>query len=161
MDSKDITFRLGRLADADRIALISRDLIETGLGWSWTPARVARNIRCKDTVTLIASNRKRMIAFAIMYFGQQEAHLNLLGVRSEYQRQGIGYRLMEWLEKSALVAGIATLSLEVRTFNHGARHFYRRLGFREIAHLPGYYSGLESAIRMIRELRKPVSGPAP
>jgi ribosomal-protein-alanine N-acetyltransferase len=160
MDFENITLRLGRLSDAERIALMSRDLIETGLGWSWTPARVARNIGCKDTVTLIACVQKRTIAFAIMYFGQVEAHLNLLAVQPNYQRCGIGRRLMEWLEKSALVAGIVTVSLEVRVYNHGARRFYRKLGFSESAYLPAYYSGLESAIKMIRKLGGSVSRPA-
>lgn len=157
MDSENIVIRLGRLSDADQIAVMSRDLIETGLGWSWKPARVAKNIRCKDTVTVVGCDPKRMVAFAIMHFGEEQAHLNLLAVRPDYRHRGVGRRLMEWLEKSARVAGIATLILEVRANNHGARRFYRKLGFQEIAYLPGYYNGFESAVRMSRELRKPIS----
>ena len=37
-------FRLATAADAVPIARMSRDLIEQGLGWSWTPLRVARSI---------------------------------------------------------------------------------------------------------------------
>jgi ribosomal-protein-alanine acetyltransferase len=152
MDSENITVRLGKLADANQIALMSRDLIERGLGWSWTPRRVAKNIRCKDTVTVIACDQRRMIAFAIMYFGEHEAHLSLLAVQPLYQGRGIGRRLMDWLEKSSRVAGIASQSLEVRANNQGARRFYRRLGFREDALLPLYYNGRESAVKMVREL---------
>src|SRR6266568_2195447 len=42
MNAKNITLRPGRPADAARIAAMSRDLIESGLGWSWGPERVAR-----------------------------------------------------------------------------------------------------------------------
>ncbi len=36
---------------------MSRDLIESGLGWSWGPERVARSIANKDTFTLLACDR--------------------------------------------------------------------------------------------------------
>jgi ribosomal protein S18 acetylase RimI-like enzyme len=41
----------------------------------------------------------------------------------------------------------------VRSNNTGARRFYRSLGFQEVALLPRYYSGVESAIWMARDLR--------
>src|SRR5258707_11988311 len=65
---------------------MSRDLIETGLGWSWGPDRVARSIANKDTFTLLACDHDRVVAFAIMYFGDEHAHLNLLAVRPSHQR---------------------------------------------------------------------------
>src|SRR5207249_816674 len=68
MNAKNIILRPGRTVDAARIAAMSRDLIETGLGWSWGPDRVARSIANKDTSTLLACDRDRVVAFAIMYF---------------------------------------------------------------------------------------------
>jgi hypothetical protein len=40
----------------------------------------------------------------------------------------------------------------VRAGNQGAQLFYKRLGYRTIAHLPGYYQGIEAALRMGRDL---------
>jgi ribosomal-protein-alanine N-acetyltransferase len=54
MPPRHITVRLATLADAAEIAALSRELIETGLGWSWTRARVARNIASSATTTLVA-----------------------------------------------------------------------------------------------------------
>ena len=155
MNAKNITLRPGRPTDAAKIAAMSRDLIETGLGWSWGPDRVARSIANKDTFTLLACDRDRVVAFAIMYFGDEHAHLNLLAVRSSHQRLGIGRRMVEWLTESALAAGIATIHLELRAANTIARGFYRALGFTESAYIPGYYRGREMALRMMRVLRKP------
>jgi ribosomal-protein-alanine N-acetyltransferase len=155
MNAKDITLRPGRPDDAVRIAAMSRDLIETGLGWSWGPDRVARSIANKDTSTLLACERERVVAFAIMYFGDEHAHLNLLAVRQSHQRLGIGRHMIAWLVESAYAAGVATIHLELRASNYTARSFYRSLGFTESAYIPGYYRGREMALRMVRVLRKP------
>jgi ribosomal-protein-alanine N-acetyltransferase len=150
--SQEIELRLATISDAFQIATISRDLIETGLGWSWTPSRVIRSIRRPDTTVLVADAGEQVVGFAIMYFGEEEAHLNLLAVRPDYQGAGVGRRLIEWLETSALVAGISVVYLEVRANNRGAQTFYEKLGYRKIAHVPGYYSGRESALYMARDL---------
>ena len=153
--SESVTLRLARPGESESIAALSRDVIETGLGWTWSPERVARAMRDKNTVTLIAAERGRMVAFAIMYFGDEHAHLSLLAVRPSHQRQGIGRKMLEWLMQSSTVAGIASVHLELRAANHAARRFYRALGFIETAYIPGYYRGKEMALRMMRELRDP------
>jgi ribosomal protein S18 acetylase RimI-like enzyme len=150
-----LNLRLARPPDAEPIALMSRALIESGLdGWSWDPQRVARAIRSNSTNVLVATVERHLIGFAIMEFKDDHAHLSLLAVKSSHQRCGIGNRMMAWLEESALVAGIATINLELRSNNHSARQFYRALGFTETAYLPGYYRGVETALRMTRDIRR-------
>ena len=157
----NVTVRLATPADAGEIAGLSRELIETGLGWSWTRARVARNIASSSTTTLAACGRERLVGFAIMYFGDEHAHLSLLAVRPAYQRAGVGRYLIEWLEESALAAGIGTIRLELRASNRGARRFYGRLGFAEIGRVPEYYGGVETAVRMARDIRRGTNAPVP
>lgn len=147
------TLRLARPADAGIIAGMSRELIEGGLGWSWRPQRVVAQIHCPETAVLVAEAQRCVIGFAIMHFGTDVAHLNLLAVARARQRLGIGRQLMEWLESSARVAGIQCIRLEVRASNRAGRAFYRTLGYREIAIAPRYYRGREAAIRMERGLR--------
>jgi len=150
---QSIELELARLADASRIAAMSRDLIEMGLGWSWTPARVARQIRCPDTSVLVARAQRATAGFAIMQFQREIAHLNLFAVAPSYRRRGIGTCLLRWLEESAFVAGVATVQLEVRAGNRAAQAFYSKRGFEEVMLLPGYYRGRETALRMARFLR--------
>lgn len=90
--------------------------------------------------------------FAVMEFGDETAHLNLLAVRPRFQRRGIARRMIEWLEASCRTAGIQVVYLELRAANRGARQFYQSLGYREIARVPRYYGGRETAIRMARDL---------
>ncbi len=70
-------------ADASRIALMSRDYVEEGLGWGWTPARVARSIRDRATNVVLAEHRTELAGFGIMKYLDDEAHLLLFAVRPE------------------------------------------------------------------------------
>jgi ribosomal-protein-alanine N-acetyltransferase len=169
MTPRAITLRPAEPRDAQAIALMSRDLIEAGLGWKYDAARVLRAIRGRETLAVVACEGARSAArgaiagFAIMEVGDERAHLVLLAVRPAHRRLGIGQRLMEWLLQSARIAGMASIHLELRVGNEAARRFYRAMGFYETVLVPGYYRGgegrKEGAVRMLRVLRAP--GPAP
>ncbi len=151
--SRNLTLKLAAPADIGVIAVMSRELIETGLPWTWTPERVARNLSQPDTLVLTARDAATLAGFSIMQFGEERAHLSLLAVRPDYQRQGIARRMLDWLTASALTAGIASIHLELREINLGARRFYLSQGFAETARISGYYRGVETAVRMLRDIR--------
>jgi ribosomal protein S18 acetylase RimI-like enzyme len=148
------TLGLARPADAREIAEMSRDLIEHGLTWSWTPARVQHFISGPESSVVVARRERHMAAFAIMHFGDEVAHLNLLAVAPEHRRQGLGRQLMSWLTTTAIEAGVFRINLELRTNNVGARTFYENLGFDQLGIVQGYYQGREAALRMSRRLAK-------
>jgi ribosomal-protein-alanine N-acetyltransferase len=152
MTSSELTLRLARPAEAAAIASLSRDLIEYGLPWRWTSMRVAASIRAAEVNVLVARIHCKIAGFAIMRYGEDDAHLDLLAVAPPYRRSGVGRQLLEWLEKCAVVAGIFSVALEVRAGNEGAQRFYERLGYHTLVHLPGYYQGVEAALRMGRDL---------
>ncbi len=156
--SPTIEMNLASSSDAVQLAAMSRDLLEKGLDWSWTATRVRRSIRCDETSVVVARVGGTIVGFAMMEFGTDESHLNLLAVEPAYRLGGVGRRLVRWLEKSALVAGISVVHLEVRATNPGAVAFYRRLGYETIGRVGNYYCGREDAIRMARDLLP--NGPA-
>ena len=153
----DYRFELAAPRDAQRIAALSRHLIEGGLRPTWPADRVLCHIKRTDSVVLTARFQGpltvQLAGFAIMQFGDDRAHLNLLAVEGGHQRRGLGRRLMGWLHDSALVAGTFELGLELRANNVGARRFYESLGYKAGALIPGYYQGLEDAQRMSCDLR--------
>jgi ribosomal-protein-alanine N-acetyltransferase len=176
-----ITIRLADPRDAQAVALMSRDFIESGLGWKYDAPRVLKAIRDRETLAIVACEggktapqgrsaaataaaRDALAGFAIMEIGEERAHLVLLAVRPSHRRMGIGQRMLEWLLESARVAGMASVHLELRAGNDAARRFYRAMGFYETVLVPGYYRGVEGgrkegALRMLRVLRVP--GPVP
>jgi ribosomal protein S18 acetylase RimI-like enzyme len=149
--------RIATAADAYEIAVMSRCLIEIGLrGWTWHPDRVARAIQARETNVIVAESARLRVGVGIMEFGEKSAHLSLLAVKPTHQRCGLGRRMMAWLEEAAVTAGVTTITLELRTNNFAARCFYRILGFREATYIPGYYRGVETALRMTRDIRRAV-----
>ena len=149
----EVRIRLAASADALRIARMSRDLIEQGLGWSWTAARVRQSIDDAQTnVVLALGIDGTLLAFAIMKYRDDDAHLLLLAVQPAQQRRGIGTALVAWLETVAVTAGAQRICLEARVTNAAARAFYARLGYIEAQVVPGYYQGREASVRMSKEL---------
>jgi ribosomal-protein-alanine N-acetyltransferase len=88
-----------------------------------------------------------------MRYGDDVAHLNLLAVDPNHRRRGVARKLMLWLEETALNAGTFIVGLELRATNPVALTFYTSLGYRELGRVSGYYQGIETAIRMARDVR--------
>ncbi|HEX5160876.1 MAG TPA: GNAT family N-acetyltransferase [Steroidobacteraceae bacterium] len=151
----DASIRLANPADAAEIAALSRDQIEQGLGWSWTTARVARAIRDPETNVAVVRDTRSLLAFGIMSYRDQAAHLLLFAVRESHQRLGIGSAILRWLEDVAREAGIRQIHVECRRNNSVARNFYGEHGYHEHVISPGYYQGVEDAVRMEKWLRPP------
>jgi ribosomal-protein-alanine N-acetyltransferase len=148
----DVSLRLAHPAEAETIACWSRELIEQGLRWRWTASRVAAGIRAPNVNVLVACAPDGIAGFGIMRYGKDDAHLDLLGVIPRFRGSGIGKRLLRWLEECALVGGNFDVQLEVRAGNEPAQLFYGAMGYSTIAHIPGYYDGIEGAYRMRRDL---------
>ena len=149
---ESLILRAAHVSDAGAIASMSRLLVEHGLKWRWTTARVKRSIRDRETMVLVASIEGAQCGFAIMKFRDEESHLFLMAVLPRFQRAGVGTALLGWLDKSCRTAGIRNIRVELRTSNRPARLFYRRAGFRLARQVPGYYDDRETADVMVRSL---------
>lgn len=155
---QDYRLEPARLNDAPRLAAMSRALVESGLRPAWGAERIGWHVRHPESMVLTARSDRTIAGFAIMRYADEIAHLNLLAVDPAHRRRGIARRLVTWLEETALTAGTFIVRLELRAQNSAAQDFYRALGYREVGHVPGYYQGIEAAIRMERDVR--ISRPA-
>lgn len=142
-----------RRGDAELLAAMSQVHIERGLKPAWGASRIRWHMRDADSVVLTARVGPTVAGFAIMRYGEDVAHLNLLAVAPGHRRRGVARALVQWLEETALTAGAFVIGLELREGNEAARALYRALGYRELGQIPGYYQGVEAAIRMMRDVR--------
>ncbi len=141
-----------KIRDATQIGHLSRTIIEYELGWSWTPQRIIKKIKDKNTNVVVAVEGNHVVGFAVMGYLENEAHLDLFGVDPDYQRKGVGTKLIAWVEKTALVSGIGIIYLETRLKNETGRKFYQKLGYKNIQRIHQYYGGKETAIRLAKDL---------
>jgi ribosomal protein S18 acetylase RimI-like enzyme len=144
--------RLATPHDARAIAELSRDAIEHGLRWRYTPDRILVAQRSRTTNVAVIHARGCLLAAGIMDYGDLSAHLVLLGVQRAHRRHGLGRRLLAWLEACAVTAGLRAIDLEVREDNPNALAFYRALGYDRVGNVRGYYDGVLDAVRLAKPL---------
>jgi ribosomal-protein-alanine N-acetyltransferase len=152
LEEPTITLQLARLRDVNEIARMSAALIEHGLPPAWTVARVSRQLKHRDSVTVVARTATQLVGFAIMQVGDDKAHLTLLAVLPTARRRGVASKLLTWLHETAMAAGVFVVNLELRAENAQARRFYLSMGYEECGYVRGYYSNIEDAVRMRRDL---------
>ena len=145
--------RLARARNAIQIATMSRDHIEHGLGWKYQPQKILEQMRDDDTNVVVAWHDTSMAGFAIMEYQGFEAHLILFAVQPAYRRQSAGTALLRWLIKTAEVAGVQVIYVELRKSNAVARRFYESIGFKKMEALQGFYQQREDGMRMALDLR--------
>ena len=147
-----VSIELARVRDAIALAAMSRDEVEAGLSWRWTPRAIARAVQAPETEVVLARRDGALAGFGILELGHETAHLVLFAVAPEHRRRGVGRALFEWLHPLAVNAGLGRIRLEVRSRNHEGQAFYRKLGFEPARRLQGYYQGVEDAVEMILRL---------
>lgn len=149
----DVDVRLATAADAVEISAMSRDHIEQGLPRSWGTGRVLRAIKDPQTNVAVVGSQGAIVAFGIMSYTDEDAHLLLFAVRRSSQRQGIGSAVLAWLEAVARAAGARRIRVEARQDNEAARHFYSEHGYHERSIAKAMYAADVDGVRLEKWLR--------
>ncbi len=79
-------------------------------------------------------------------------YLKLIAILPEFQEQGLGLRLLQWMEAQGRQMEARQLWLCVTTFNTRARAFYERFGFEAVAVLDKLGSGASDELFMRKRL---------
>ncbi|CAA9578927.1 Ribosomal-protein-S18p-alanine acetyltransferase [uncultured Synechococcales cyanobacterium] len=88
--------------------------------------------------------KQRLLAEELLGFGclwsiLSEAHITILAVRPNYQRQGLGQALLQALLATAWQQKLEWATLEVRVSNQPALSLYHKFGFQEVGRRRRYY----------------------
>ncbi len=153
MLATDIQIEFARLSDAIDIGKLSREEVEYGLGWKYTPAKIHRIIKSKSQNIIVARLEKELAGFGVMTYRKDQANLDLLAVKEDYRRNKVGSQIVLWLEKVASTAGAFNVFVQLRESNSAAFTLYEYLGYEKLDVLPGYYNGIENGVVMAKSLR--------
>lgn len=151
------TVEFATALDAIEISELSKKYIEYDLGWRYTPERLNELLKEKATNVIVARKDNSLAGFGIMTYADQNANLDLLAVKIQFRRRGIGKQIVTWLEEVARAAGILNVYVQVRKINRGAITFYAKCGFHVIDEIGGYYEGAETGVIMCKSVGQIVS----
>ncbi len=87
--------------------------------------RVAASIRAPDVNVLVACVDENIAGFAIMRYGDDDAHLDLLAVAPEYRRTASDANFSSGSKNAPSLRAYFSVALEVRAENEGAQLFYK------------------------------------
>ena len=158
MISKELAGRIG-LDEGVRI-MAAEDLPEVleierrAYAFPWTEGIFKDCLRVGYPAWVYGENG-RIQGYGILSVAADEGHILNLCVAPEYQRRGVGRRLLRALLLTAERLDVNTLFLEVRVSNHAAIALYRKFGFNEIGVRRQYYparKGREDAMVLARHL---------
>ena len=90
----------------------------------------------------------RPVGFICSVRAGNQVRVMMFAVRPEYRCKGLGQQLLDRLRMNAVMAGMTSMTLEVRPENVNAVRFYKRNGFRVTNTLPRFYQDGGDAIRM-------------
>jgi len=153
MLTTETQIEFARLSDAVEISHLSRDEIEYGVGWRYTPPQIVRIIQNKSKNIIVARVDGNLAGFGVMTYSENHANLDLLAVKKEFRRRKIATQTVLWLEKVATTAGVFNVFVQLRENNSEAFELYTNLGYEKLDALPDFYSGIENGVVMAKSLR--------
>jgi len=134
--------------DLDSVAEIEQQSIRP----PWTRAAFAAELDKKTSRFWVLTDDetdKNVMAYAVISFPAEQAHLVTFAVHPDFRRAGLGTYLLRRLINYVMRKGGDSIVLEVRKGNTHAVHMYQSLGFIVIHTIPRFYSDGEDAYSMI------------
>jgi ribosomal-protein-alanine N-acetyltransferase len=90
-------------------------------------------------LAVVGGAPKTSVGFVMAQLAADEAEILSIGVEPEWQRKGVGRRLVEGVARAVQRAEAKKLFLEVAADNDAALELYRRTGFLGTGLRRGYY----------------------
>jgi ribosomal-protein-alanine N-acetyltransferase len=90
-------------------------------------------------MAMIGGAPKTCVGFVMAQLAADEAEILSIGVAKDWQRKGLGKRLVDGVARAAQRAEAKKLFLEVAADNDAAMELYRRAGFLGTGLRRGYY----------------------
>jgi tRNA threonylcarbamoyladenosine biosynthesis protein TsaB len=106
----------------------------------WSAAQLQEALHAGYEVWVLREDGQ-VAGFYLLMKAPDVAHLLLISVQPERQRQGLGHQLLRHCEGRARELGLEGVLLEVRPSNRAAVDFYANRGYVRLGVRKGYYPG--------------------
>jgi N-acetylglutamate synthase-like GNAT family acetyltransferase len=115
-------------------------------------------IDLKINKTIVAEENEKIVGFLSYISEGGFIKINWIGVTKNFQRKGIGGRMINWLEKDARNLKARAIQVETLTDKEEyepyqkTRNFYYKMGFKKIKELPEKRPGWDIQILLEKDL---------
>ena len=142
-----MTFREMLVEDLDQVVEIENSLFSV----PWSKEGFFTFLIKDESMFFVVEEKGKILGYCSMQIVLDEGDILNVAVRSDRQKEGIGYFLVDSMLKMAEMIGIHIVHLEVREGNGTARRLYERLGFKEDGLRRDYYTDpTENAVLMTK-----------
>lgn len=140
----------------DRISRVEKKTFPTNeaFGFGEELWRKKPNTRVLYATRAQEGGRSDLIAYAVYVRQKGIALLHKVCVIEAYRRQGVGHRLMSYIQERLRKEGCQYIQLWVDQAREPARALYSRNGFEEREVIPDYYAPARTGIRMVLDLER-------
>lgn len=145
---EDVKIRWMREKDLEEVLKIEKENFK----FPWKKSYFEYDLKRPNTYCLVAEVNNKVVGYLIVWEIAEEFHLANISVDKDYQRKGIGTRLMNEMIGIAQLRDIKKIYLETRVSNISAQNFYRKFNFKYSYIRKRYYSDGEDAWVMEKEL---------
>lgn len=119
--------------------------------WNWEDFR--KTLRCNNTIGMVTELDETVIGYMVYELHPNRLHLMNLAVHPDFQRQGVGKAMIDWLKSKLNHERRNRITLHVRETNLSAQLFFRDMGFRATRVLRDFYDDVrEDAYQMVHRL---------
>ena len=139
-------------SDVEAVAAIEASVQD----FPWTAGNFSDGLKAGYD-SWVAHRHGQVVGFSMTLYAPDLAHLLVIAVAPDAQREGVGTALIRHCEKEALARGLPAVLLEVRPSNASALAFYHRHGFQQIAIRKDYYPAPGGRRENACVMRKPLS----
>lgn len=144
--SSDIIIRSMQEHDIDRIAAIENSAYYA----PWPKAAFSASLG--KYPAFVMQKKSQLMGYALFTATQDEAHIINFVIAPEYQGQGLGRVLLQFIMQRLQQQQVTHISLEVALNNHAAIHLYQKFGFKRAGVRKQYYQtalGREDALILV------------
>lgn len=121
----------------------------------WTLKQYDYDLNVNEFAFLFAViHEGELIGYVDFWITFDQATINKIAIKKEYQKRGIGLILLEDTLSRIQSAEVNTITLEVRVSNFKAISLYQKVGFKTCVVKKNYYDDGEDAYYMIKELNQ-------
>ncbi|MBV5260756.1 ribosomal-protein-alanine N-acetyltransferase [Synechococcus moorigangaii CMS01] len=131
------------------------ELDQLCFGGLWSREGYLRELESPNSTLLIVpapQNQDLLLGLGCLWAIVEEAHITIMAVHPEVQRQGFGQLILFGLLRDAWLRGLERATLEVKASNGRAIALYEKFGFKVAGRRKGYYQDTgEDALIMWRK----------